>query len=55
MLELKIKEAEARLEQDVGELKASIENVRIDTIKTIGAAATSIGLLVLGWARYFKS
>ena len=55
VLQLKINEAQANMEQEISQLRASIDNVKIDTIKTIGAAATSIGLLILGWARYFKS
>jgi hypothetical protein len=70
VVQMKIKETESRLEQEVTQLRANIENVRWDTIKTIGgmfflesvialipflAAATSIGFVILGWARYFKS
>jgi multidrug resistance efflux pump len=50
----KIKQTESKLETEIGQMRAAIENVRWDTIKTIGAAGTSIGLVVLAWARYFK-
>eukprot|EP00158_Paraphelidium_tribonemae_P000627 Partr_v1_DN23013_c0_g1_i1_m27082 putative Coiledcoil domain containing len=55
VLQLKINEAQSKMEQEASQLNAAIDNVKLDAIKTIGAAATSIGLLILGWARYFKS
>ena len=55
VLQLKIKETESTMEQEISQLRVSVQNVKWDTIKTIGAAASSVGLLVLGWARYFKS
>lgn len=36
VVQMKIKETETKMEQEVAQLRASIENVRIDTIKTIG-------------------
>ena len=55
LLILKINESQAKMEQETTQLNASIDNVKFDTIKAIGATATSIGIVILGWARYFKN
>lgn len=51
----KIKQTESKLETEISQMRNGIENVHWDTIKTIGAAGTSLGLVVLAWARYFKT
>ena len=37
------------------QLESAIHKVKFDLLYSLSAGMTSIGLLVLGWARYFKS
>jgi hypothetical protein len=49
-----LREAEAKIEQEMNQLRASLQQVKFDTIRTLLTTASTLGLIVLGYMRLFK-
>ncbi|KAI3647042.1 hypothetical protein MP228_007263 [Amoeboaphelidium protococcarum] len=50
----KLNEADAKIQQETSQIRASIGNVQFDTMRTLLTTASTVGLVILGYMRLFK-
>jgi predicted nuclease with TOPRIM domain len=53
-LQTKLKEAETRIHQETDQLRAGLQQVKFDTMRTLLTTASTLGLVILGYMRLFK-
>lgn len=53
-LAAELRETEAKIEQEMGQLRASLQQVKFDTLRTLLTTASTLGLVALGYMRLFK-
>lgn len=53
-LQTKLKEAETKMHQETDQVRANLQQVKFDTLRTLLTTASTLGLVILGYMRLFK-